>query len=261
MNKLQELTSTNLSGFGLCKSTQAKPYVYMGIHKITGQIYAGYREANKLPSDVDLFIYRTSSKIVHPIFDEFDWYIVAEFFTGIDAFDFEQQLISEHWGNPLLLNRHCSFGKARWKPSSTPWNKGIVGVQKDSAQTRIKKSAALLGNTRAAGRQISNEEKIIRSTAMLGINKCRSLPTKGQAKKQIECPHCGKNGAIPNMKRWHFDNCTEAPIILAREPVKHIGMKYKSRTRVTCPHCDKVGGDSNMRRYHFDNCKNAPAIH
>ena len=23
----------------------------------------------------------------------------------------------------------------------------------------------------------------------------------------VECPHCGKTGAKPGLKRWHFDNC------------------------------------------------------
>jgi len=30
---------------------------------------------------------------------------------------------------------------------------------------------------------------------------------KGVPKKKIKCPHCGKEGQAPLMKRWHFDNC------------------------------------------------------
>lgn len=26
-------------------------------------------------------------------------------------------------------------------------------------------------------------------------------------KPHVECPHCGKKGGEPSMKRWHFDNC------------------------------------------------------
>jgi len=28
-----------------------------------------------------------------------------------------------------------------------------------------------------------------------------------KAKRRITCPHCGKDGNIANMKRWHFNNC------------------------------------------------------
>lgn len=28
-------------------------------------------------------------------------------------------------------------------------------------------------------------------------------------KKKIICPHCGKEGNVSNMKRWHFDNCKQ----------------------------------------------------
>ncbi len=27
--------------------------------------------------------------------------------------------------------------------------------------------------------------------------------------KYIKCPHCNKEGNVPNMKRWHFNNCKE----------------------------------------------------
>lgn len=31
-----------------------------------------------------------------------------------------------------------------------------------------------------------------------------------KAKRRITCPHCGKDGNIANMKRWHFENCRAA---------------------------------------------------
>lgn len=30
---------------------------------------------------------------------------------------------------------------------------------------------------------------------------------KGKAKPTIKCPHCNKEGGIPQMRQWHFDNC------------------------------------------------------
>jgi len=87
----------------------------MGVHKITGEIYIGYREANKTPSHLDLFRYKTSSKVVNPNFNSYGWHIVAEFMTGDDAYDYEQQLIYENWNNPLLINAACFHGKQRFK--------------------------------------------------------------------------------------------------------------------------------------------------
>jgi hypothetical protein len=89
------------------RSTKVLPYVYMGIHRETGQFYIGSRTAKsiKLPPEQDLIKYRTSSKIVKPIFDEFDWHIVAMFVDPIECYNFEQELIFENWDNALKLNK------------------------------------------------------------------------------------------------------------------------------------------------------------
>ena len=100
------------------KSTRAMPYVYMCVHKNTGEFYIGYRSKNvKLnkTSDTDFPTYKTSSKIVRTNFDNFDWIILAEFFTENAAYDHEQYLINEHWGDPLLINRTCHYNKSRFK--------------------------------------------------------------------------------------------------------------------------------------------------
>lgn len=31
-----------------------------------------------------------------------------------------------------------------------------------------------------------------------------------KARRRVVCPHCGKDGNIANMARWHFDNCRDA---------------------------------------------------
>ena len=86
-------------------SEKVLPYVYICTHKTTGHFYIGFRKANKVPSHIDLPKYKTSSKIVKPLFHEFHFEIIAEFFNAADAYIFESELISEYWGNPLLLNR------------------------------------------------------------------------------------------------------------------------------------------------------------
>ncbi|HET8688552.1 MAG TPA: hypothetical protein VFM18_18215 [Methanosarcina sp.] len=128
-------------------SSKVMPYVYMGIHKTTRHIYIGYREANTLPSHLDIFEYRTSSKIVNPKFDEYEWYILAEFFDSNSAYDLEQKLIFENWNNPLLLNQNCQYGKRRFKP-----------LLKHTEETCAKKSKSMLGkNTRARSYEVCQE--------------------------------------------------------------------------------------------------------
>jgi hypothetical protein len=36
-----------------------------------------------------------------------------------------------------------------------------------------------------------------------------SLRLLGVARPKIACPHCGKEGGINNMPRWHFNNCQQ----------------------------------------------------
>lgn len=100
------------------RSTKPAPYVYMGIHKETKEFYIGYRYKNvdnNTTSDQDLPTYKTSSNKVKPIFEMFDWHILAEFFTDEAAYDFEQELIYKYWDDPLLLNKSCHYGRKRFK--------------------------------------------------------------------------------------------------------------------------------------------------
>lgn len=117
-------------------SNHIYPYVYRGDHPITGEFYIGSRCANTCSAELDLSIkYRTSSKTVHPRFDEFDWHIVAVFFNKTDAYDFEQSLIYEHLGTSGMLNQAHYDGKLRFSRAGT-----VV-----SPETRLKISAAKTG--------------------------------------------------------------------------------------------------------------------
>lgn len=104
-NLLQLWIGINKCMTHIYASTKTVPYVYICTHLQTKEFYIGYREANTLPSHLDLPEYRTSSKVVHPFFENYEWLIVAEFMNGEDAYDFEQKLIQENWGDPLLINK------------------------------------------------------------------------------------------------------------------------------------------------------------
>lgn len=133
-------------------SSKPMPYVYMGIHKTTNQIYIGYRERNvkhDRTSSSDLGnLYFTSSPAIQETFDKFNWVIVAEFFDPTEAYWFEQSLIEEHWNNPLLLNkqfysRATSLGMFRHTGRTT----GFTG-RKHSDDTKKKMSISLSTETK-----------------------------------------------------------------------------------------------------------------
>jgi late competence protein required for DNA uptake (superfamily II DNA/RNA helicase) len=33
-------------------------------------------------------------------------------------------------------------------------------------------------------------------------------PNLGKIRNKVECPRCGKQGAMNTMSRWHFNNCS-----------------------------------------------------
>jgi hypothetical protein len=203
-------------------SEKALPYVYRLDNPVTGEIYIGYREANKLPSHLDLPEYRTSSKYVEPRFDEFNWTIVAEFFLGDDAYDHEQFSIYENWGNPLLMNGNCFYGKKRLKtlPQSQETKdkraKALTG-KKRTDETKAKMSAA------ATGKKHSAERLAINSSSHKGLYQSQETKDKrakaltGIQQKIVKCPHCTISGGSRAMKRWHFDNCKSRVLISVLE--------------------------------------------
>lgn len=104
------------------------PYVYKCTHRVSGQFYIGYRERNVVLSrvpELDLPIYKTSSKKIKPKFDEYDWEILAVMFDADAAYALEQLMIREFWEDPLCLNGNIA-GKNRRD------NSGKVAVRDES---------------------------------------------------------------------------------------------------------------------------------
>jgi hypothetical protein len=104
------------------------PYVYLGINRTTSEFYIGARYSHckhKRNSVDDLgVVYYTSSKKVKPLFDQFDWQILAIFVSKEDALAYEEMLINEHWHNPLLLNKNKG-GKKFHRPSPEEYGKKL----------------------------------------------------------------------------------------------------------------------------------------
>jgi predicted GIY-YIG superfamily endonuclease len=186
-------------------SEKVMPYVYMCIHKQTGEFYIGSRYTTKqrLPSHQDFPQYQTSSKRVKPIFDQFDWFIVAEFLDRESAYTFEQQLIYEHWGDPKLLNGVCRHQNSKmFAPEKSTmseerrqkliqYNKSRLGSS-HSAETKAKMSAVRKGkqwnemtdevkrkiSEAKKGHQLTKEQQERHKEATAAANRARCLGKK-----------------------------------------------------------------------------------
>lgn len=80
--------------------------------------------------------------------------------------------------------------------------------KKHSDQSKQKMSLAKLGDNNPkywSGKTMDDETKAKISESRKGKN-------MGPC-KTVECPHCGKNGGINTMNRWHFDNCKNKKVI------------------------------------------------
>jgi hypothetical protein len=210
-------------------SEQVLPYVYMCIHKYSNEFYIGSRWANKIPSHLDFPKYKTSSKKIKSSFDDFTWFIVAEFFNAGDAWDYEQQLIKENWDNDKLLN--CYFrinGKSQFRNkggynlSETTKNKMKKPKNKLSVEqsVRTKRENGVYQNM--GGWKWSEESKRRGSVAQFIKNK--KHPMTNEAKTNLSnynknhgikppiiecsCVKCKKIYRINNIKK-HFDHCVD----------------------------------------------------
>lgn len=70
-----------------------------------------------------------------------------------------------------------------------------------SEETRQKKRERFLNNNPGKNKTDETKRKISQS------RKGQPAWNKGQPRKKIICPHCGKEGGNGIMQRWHFDNC------------------------------------------------------
>lgn len=194
-------------------SARVMPYVYLLVHRVTGQFYYGYREANTIPSHLDLPKYKSSSKVVKAMgFENFDWFIIAEFFRGEDAWDFEQSLIAEQFEHPLNLNgQHRHGRKGRFK--------SVKGIQ-FTAEHRAKLAAAKIGKKpHNFGKELSAKHKA--SLAAVGMLRVVSDETKAKQ-------------AASNSSEWHVvhPDGTEENITNLREFCRSHGLDNSHMNKV-----------------------------
>lgn len=74
------------------------------------------------------------------------------------------------------------------------------GENQSEVTKKLKREKWLVNNP---GKNKSEETKIKISQSKKG----KPSSNKGQPRKKITCPYCGKKGGEGLMQRWHFDNC------------------------------------------------------
>lgn len=232
---------------------QAKPYVYKGVHRETGEFYIGFRSANKEPWEIDLPKYRTSSKLVRPRFDEFDWQVLMIFEKPECAYDFEQYMIHEAWGDPLLLNKACHWGnkirfstsgvryseehKAKLRKTYTAERRAKIRQthlgRKHSAEACEKIRQARLGDNHRLGTKHSAETREKIRQANLG-----RVPS-AESREKMRLAHLGKTcegsrqahlGNTYRLGKTHSDATREKMRQAYRREI-HVGKKVSEETR------------------------------
>lgn len=221
-------------------SSKSMPYVYMCIHKETKKFYIGYRCANTIhnrPSHLDLPKYKSSNPEIKKNFNEYDWFIVAEFFHSDSAYDYEQQLIHDNWYNPLLMNKSCFYLKKRFKPTVlTEDHKRAISIAQSKPKTEIHRKK--LSDANKGKHWYNNGEVSIQSAEcpdnfVLGrliksgegfssaTGKKAGKMNLGKRQKITSCPQCGTVGGISTLKQHHFNKCSSLILYKIENCITH----------------------------------------
>lgn len=187
------------------------PYVYKLTHKETGHFYFGVRWANKVNAQNDLgkLYFSSSSSIKEMGFENFDFNVIAEFFSKEFALEFEDQQIQENWKNPLSLNK-CRAGykfycdghteETKRKISNSgkgrpAYNKGIPSSPETKAKLSIARRRRI--TTDETRQKMSNSLKNPSQETRNKISKALTgHPTSDETRKKIGDANRGKPGRI-----------------------------------------------------------------
>lgn len=183
------------------------PYTYFLFNKITGQKYYGVRYANNCTPEELWCTYFSSSKYVKQLIethgkDSFEYEVRKTFKAADEAKAWEERVLRklDIMNNDIWLNRNICGKFLKNGPQS-----------KEHKEKRLSKIRGVnhpfYGKPELNpfyGKHHSEEtlEKLRKPKADTSNMKFRSNNST-----KVSCPHCGKEGQLTNMKRWHFDNC------------------------------------------------------
>lgn len=214
-------------------------YLYIKRHKITGKLYFGktsngYEEMLAYLGSGTVWNRHINKHGIEHV--ETIWFCL--YYNREDCKEFaecfsEQEKIVESkiWANLRPENGINGGG-----------TKGEGFGRKQSAETKAKRSAAMLGNTNFKFRK--NFDR---------------APISENHKERIAKAQTGKKQSAETIakkiKKQTGQKRTEETKKNMRKPKYSNKNYFGKKERVKCIYCPKVGGVNIMPRYHFDNCK------
>lgn len=272
-------------------STKVLPYVYQLTHKETGQFYIGVRFANKVPSSEDLGThYFSSSNPVKELgFENFNSFIIAEFFDRISAINFEKDLITEHWNNFLNLNKNIGGANFCDGPKSKETKIKMKAPKSEIHKLAISRALSGVPLSKERKQKISHARLNSdyettdkhRLSLSLGLKRFYenggTNSMKGNKQSQKAKDEISKNLKIFYSLNEHYEVTEEqkhqisetlkeryknGTLISPRLGTLHTAeakeknrQKALARPKIQCPYCLKVGPKPNMLQWHFTKCK------
>ena len=186
-------------------------FVYETTNLINGKRYRGVHSTKKLNDN-----YLGSGTVFLQAVkkygrENFTRIILEECVSFEHALEREAFHVDQQWVNDTTTYNLRTGGMGQ--PLGTvPWNKGVKGLQE-------------AWNKGIATGPMSEEGKAARSKGAKdhwenNVHPRKGQPAwnsgkpglqeawnKGKVLPKEECPHCGKQADISNLKRWHLDNC------------------------------------------------------
>jgi hypothetical protein len=183
------------------------PYTYFLKNKITGEKYYGVRYAN-LCTPNDLWTtYFTSSKYVKNLIalhgvDSFDFIVRKTFTTAKDARNWEERVLRKLKviTNPQWLNKNICGKYLKEGPQSKEHiEKRVSKIRGSNHPFYGKPELNPFYGKHHTEKTLEKLRKPKNDTTNMSFRLNNSV--------KVSCPHCGKEGQLTNMKRWHFDKC------------------------------------------------------
>lgn len=196
-------------------------YVYEIVQCNTGKSYIGARQSKICPTD-DLGVkYFSSSLDKDFIRDQkdnpsnYEYRVLREFISRQDAIDYEIELHNKFdvASNDKYINRakQTSTGWDRTGTSHTAETKSMIADKATGRNSPMKGkelSVAWRDNLSKNHADFTGDKNPNFGNKWSSMQKMR-VSEIHKNRKRVTCPHCGKEGDVSNMTRWHFNNCKE----------------------------------------------------
>lgn len=211
--KIDSNTKTHSNFQTLCKNKQLLKIYYT--YRLTfktplsnndpKKYYMGYR-GSVVPPILDN--YYSSSRTVQNYVNTYGKESFRKKILGIYLSAERALRFEVHYHEVLNVANHANFFNLARQTTTGFYFNNTGRVQSvESNKARSEKQSGRKKFHSAEGLQrIAKYQKIDRQRSDEELTDLRSN-TLARNKQQTTCPHCGKNGQLVAMKRWHFDHC------------------------------------------------------